>query len=466
MSYSNNNSILLNYTVTDIVGVDSCWYKVVNSSGYLIIGNTTIISCTNTTFALPGGDIDYNLTLYSNDSLNNVNSNYVEFSVRTVIPAINLDAPTNHQNISNGTNLYFNYTTIDDDGLDTCQLWGNWTGAWHKNYTWVGPTSGTQNYTTVNISEGRFRWNVWCNDTLNNAGFSVNNFTLNIDETNPNMTITTANNTQVTDTLSITIEYNVSDTYLKECYFSLRTPGGLIHNYAENTSLNCASTSRSISTLWYGTFVVQFWGEDYTGNLDDANLTFEAYYSGAGPGGGNGEPIEEEEEEEEIEKSFCGDGICQAEGNDYGIKEDWYNCQIDCQPFDFDALIYSFTKYCFDDDVSTVCFWSQMLFATVPGMGEEIVKDKTVYKDGQVCIGEICERLSGKTLFSNCVDADPTTPCFWKSNAAFFILFLGGSTAFALTFVRVRVLGRREKVNPYKYLQLKVKGRKKKWRRR
>ena len=464
VSYLNNESIPLNYTVTDpLVGIDSCWYDVYNSTGDEVIANTTIANCINTTFALPGGDIDYNLTLYSNDSLNNVNSSIVEFGVRTLHPAINLDAPTNYQNLSNGNNTYFNFTATDVDGLDTCQLWGNWTGTWHKNYTWVGPTSGAQNYTTQNISEGRFKWGVWCNDTLDTGGWSIYNFTFTVDETIPNVTITTANNTQVTDTLSITIDYNISDINIDSCYFTLRTTGGLVHNYPENTSLNCASTSRSISTLWYGTFVVQFWGEDYAGNLDDANLTFITYFSGGGPGGGNGEPIVEEEEEE-VPRSFCGDGICQTP-NDYDVMEDFWNCPIDCPGFDFDALIYSFTKYCFDGDPSTICFFTDQLFATVPGMGEEIVKDKTVYKDGQVCIGEICERLSGKTLFSNCVDADPTTPCFWKSNFAFFVLFLGGSTAFALTFVRVRVSGRREKVNPYRYLQLKVKGRKKrKWR--
>ncbi|KKN35396.1 hypothetical protein LCGC14_0784230, partial [marine sediment metagenome] len=643
--YSNNDTIPLNYTVTDLlVGVDSCWYKVENSTKDLVIDNTTIASCANTTFALVGGDVDYNVTLYSNDSLNNVNSGIVEFGIRTVVPAIVLDAPSDNEWFDSGTSIYFNYTTTDADGLDTCQLWANSTGTWHKNYTWVGPTSGVQNFTTVTIPEVISIWAIWCNDTLNNNGFSVNNFTLNIDETNPQITlvyptntsynavqtelnytysdlyvdscwystnggstnitrascsnvtglnsgqgsstwlvgvndsannknystvqffvdsvnplisyesetsadysnlsqsniyvnvtwteinlanitfslynatatvnstiftiatydinwtglndndnytyevnitdtlnnknytllrhitldtanpvvnITTANNTVVVNTLSITIDYNISDAHLKECYFTLRTPAGLVHNYPENTSLTCLATSRSISSLFYATFVVQFWGEDFAGNLDDANLTFIAKSSSAG-GGGGGEPIAEEEEQIEIPpKSFCGDNLCQLEGNEYGIKENWYNCQQDCKPFDFDALIWSFTKYCFDRDPSTVCFFTQQLFATVPGIGEEVAENITVYEDGQICFEGICERLSGKTLITNCFKEGP---CFWKSNVAFMVLFLGGAGLLGFSFVKIRAPGKKVKVNPYQYVAIRYKRRK--WRRR
>ena len=632
----------LNYTVIDAgSGVDSCWYKVTNSSTVLI-DNITMVDCTNTTFALPGGDFNYNLTLYSNDTINNLGSSVVIFGIRTIVPSTILDTPINHQNLSSGTNVYFNFTSADDDGVDTCQLWHNNTGTWHKNYTWVGPTSGVMNFTILDLSENTFIWNVWCNDTVNNYDFSLSNFTLTIDETNPQITlvyptntsytsiqielnfsysdtnvascwysidggatnithtscanltglnsgqgsstwlvgindsagnknsssvvffvdsiypkisyepetpedyanlsqsniyvnvtwteinlanitfslynstgtinsttfttatydinwtnlsdsnnytyevnitdtlnnknytsikhitldtinpivnITTANDTTVRETQAITIEYNISDTYLKSCYFSLRTTGGALHNYVENASLSCTSTSRSISTLVFGTFILQMWGEDYAGNLDYENLTFTTYFGGSGSSGGGGASVTfEEEEEPEVEKTFCGDGTCQ-EINDYGIRENFWNCNQDCPGFNLDETVWSFSKYCFDGDNSTICFF-QTLFTTVPGV--EVEANMTVYKDGQICVGEVCERISGKTLFTNCLDGDLLSPCFFNANLGFLVLFSFGALMLGLSFIKVKVPSTKQRVNPYQYVAISTK----KWRKR
>jgi hypothetical protein len=244
-TYSTNESLSLNYTVIDAgVGVDSCWFKVINSTSDLIIDNTTITNCLNITFNISQGTGTYNLTLYSNDTVSNLNSSTVEFGISVDNPAVVLDAPSDNSYLDNGTNIYFNFTATDSDGLSTCQFWGNWTGIWHKNYTWINPINATMNWTTQNRTEGTSIWNIWCNDSADNGGWAFNNFTLTVDETNPNVTITTANGTTVSDTLSITINYNISDINIDSCYFTLRTSGGLLHNYPENTSLSCSSNFR------------------------------------------------------------------------------------------------------------------------------------------------------------------------------------------------------------------------------
>ncbi len=621
----------LNFSSSDI-NVGSCWYS--TDGG---ITNTTHTTCANLT-GLNSGQGSSTWLVGINDTAGNENYSTITFYVDSIKPSISLDSPINHQNLSSGTNVYVNFTSTDATGLDTCQLWHNNTGTWHKNHTWVGPSSGVMNFTTLDLSENTFIWNVWCNDTVNNYDWSLSNFTLTIDETNPlislvyptntsyntiqtelnftysdthvgacwystdggatntthtscdNLTglnsgqgsstwlvgindsagnenyssvvffvdsiyplisyepetpadyanlsqsniyvnvtwtetnlanitfslynstgtlnsttfttatyeinwtnlsdsnnytyevnitdtlnnknytlirnitldttnpivnITTANNTQV-EFLAITIDYNISDTYLKQCYFTLRTSEGVIHNYAENTSLSCSSTSRSISTLFYGTFVLQMWGEDYTGNLNHSNLTFITHHGGAGGGGGGGgTPITIEEEINITEKTFCGDGICQAEGNDLGIKEDWFNCNQDCEPFDFDAFIWSFSKYCFDNDTSTVCAFTQ-LFAVTPGMEREA--NITTFEDGKVCYLGVCEKLSMKTLVENCVDGDQLSPCFFNANIGFLVVFLGGATALVISFIKVRAPGKSQrKVNPYSYIVLRTK---------
>jgi len=450
--------------ITGVNDLTNITLRIWNSTGDIYYNATnTTIGLSNESIQVVAFTYDDTLTwnclAYNNISESSwADSNYTVYSSITH-PAINLDAPSDHTNSSNGNDTYFNYTTTDTDGLDTCQLWGNWTGTWHKNYSWVGPTSGTQNYTTVNISEGGpYRWNVWCNDTLGNGDFSSNNYTFTIDETNPNVTFTTANDTSVTGTLSITIDYNVSDTYLKQCSFTLRDSNGTVHNYPENTSLTCSATSKSISTLSFGTFVIQMWGEDYSGNLGDANLTFTLIGEGAGGSGGVG--VIPEEPEPEVIRTFCGDGVCQPEGNDYGIKEDWYNCQIDCQPFDFDALVLSFTKYCWDKDPSTICFW---------GIGNIRVEEEMVVCGDGICqpsehpwnCEEDCGRFNMDILYTGCVDDDEFTPCFFSTNLAFMALFAMGAITLAISFLRLRVPWKKEKVSPYKYIAIKLKGRRK-----
>ncbi len=147
--------------------------------------------------------------------------------------------------------------------------------------------------------------------------------------------------------------------------------------------------------------------------------------------------------------------------------EDFWNCPSDCEGFDFDALIYSFTKYCWDNDASTICFWTQMIFSAVP-IGENVTIIEAVCGDS-LCEAnenfmnckEDCGGFNIDTLVSNCFDGDDSTPCFWKTNLAFVGLFGLGAMMLGLSFVRIRAPGKTKKVSPYKYVVLKYKGRKK-----
>jgi len=111
-NYRDNNTMKLNYSVVDTTtSVDECWYNVINSTGDIIISNTTLAGCDNSTFGVPGGDINYNLTLYSNDTLGHEGSVIVEFGIRTDVPAISLDTPLNNEWFTTTNNNYFNFTS-------------------------------------------------------------------------------------------------------------------------------------------------------------------------------------------------------------------------------------------------------------------------------------------------------------------------------------------------------------------
>ncbi|MBM3199890.1 hypothetical protein FJZ53_03045 [Candidatus Woesearchaeota archaeon] len=131
---------------------------------------------------------------YANTSLNNwAGQVYVlDFSEGagsdSLAPVVTLDSPGDLNSITSATS--FKYTATDSSGLDTCELWGNWTGVWHLNETFVSPTSGSQNESsTLTFEAGNYLWNVWCNDTVGNSGFSAANYTLIVDPNTPTVVL-------------------------------------------------------------------------------------------------------------------------------------------------------------------------------------------------------------------------------------------------------------------------------------
>ena len=164
-------------------------------------------------------------------------------------------------------------------------------------------------------------------------------------------------------------------------------------------------------------------------------------------------------------KTFCGDGVCQREGNDFGMKEDWANCAQDCPAFDFDALIFALTSNCFDRDPSTYCFWGD-LFRII---GETFA----IFGDGGVDCGDgICQpnenfinckgdcgNFDLSTLYNNCFDDDEKTPCFWAQNLSYYMLLLGFIILLVLSMIKIKFKGKEKKVSIIGYIGGKFKRR-------
>ena len=294
-NYANNNSIELNFSITDnILGVDSCWYKVdLISPSLNAISNTTISNCENTTFALPGGDEDYKLTLYANDTIGNENSSTVTFGIRTENPSITLDKPTNNEFINNNLNVDFNFTASDNDGVDTCSLWGNWTGTWHLNESF-NATSGVQVNTKKNITDGTYLYNSFCNDTLNNGGWALNNFTFTIDTIFPNITLNSISTTGGSQTIGfISTE---QDLNLESCFYSIFNSSGDIDGVNENVTYTCGEgLPHSATATSFGSFNLTIYATDLANNQNSTTSEFTVTQlptgtiTGGGGGGGTTE---------------------------------------------------------------------------------------------------------------------------------------------------------------------------------
>lgn len=448
INYGDNNTIELNFTITDnLVGVDSCWYKVINSTNDLQIDNTTT-NCLNTTFSLPGGDIDYTLTLYSNDTLNNINSASVTFGIRTISPVVVL-YPVDGTYSNRLTDHYFNFTVeTNADSISSCQLWGNWTGTWHLNQTILTPSESINtNFSIINLTEGIFLWNVNCSDNFGTDGWALNNITFTTDITFPlvsNISVTTIAGFQ-----TISFNHNATDTNLNTCKYSIFNSNGTIDGLNNNVSLTCNSVGTSAVVSAYGTYNLTIYAIDLAGNEQSDTLAFitSAVAGGTTGGGGGGavekvqvialvKPIDSETqftdlqraiiykeineikrlvfgtfavalsnedlvdlkerlqnkgitmsdeevilwveqfEQGKIDKVFldkkyydnfglvlatgtyCGDGICQGDGNDLGMQEGPFNCNQDCPGADVDSA----TLNCLDNDPTTKCIWEDVTY--------------------------------------------------------------------------------------------------------
>ena len=209
------------------------------------------------------GEGDFTLFYFANNSQGNSNLASVNFSVALTPPSINLDTPNL---LVNYTEIYLNFTALDSDGLDTCELYADFSGSFIKNYTW-NPTNNTMNWTIVNLIEGSYVWGVWCNDTLNNAIFSENN-TLEIDLTEPTIDFEV-----ITTTNSQTISFfpEIEDN-LDICWYSIFLDGQ-IDEQNLNVTFDC-NTYRSARVSGFDTYELYIYANDTLGRTTTSSKSF------------------------------------------------------------------------------------------------------------------------------------------------------------------------------------------------
>lgn len=290
-----NESIDLNYSVNGY-NLDTCWYYVLNSTGSKVLGDNQI-SCsgTHTTFNISQGEGSYQLFLYANDTNNITNYTNVNFYISINSPAINLITPNDNAWINNKTGVFFNFTaTHPINGLSQCILYTNYSGSWLANQTWDSPSNNVMQSVKLNFDtvKKNILWNVWCNDTLNNGGYSINNRTFNIDETPPQGNITnivTISGSQAVTFYSTSIDDNAGYT----CKFSVYNLAGGVEGINNNISFTC-NQSFAFSVSGFATYVLELVTTDLAGNQNFTNKSFITYTTTpppSGGGGGGGEPV-------------------------------------------------------------------------------------------------------------------------------------------------------------------------------
>ena len=88
-TYTSATGVPLTGNSSDNIELDSCWYNITNDAGVLEKANTDLTNCINisTSFSIGGGNDDYILYLYVNDTTGNINSSAHTFTIN-VAPVI------------------------------------------------------------------------------------------------------------------------------------------------------------------------------------------------------------------------------------------------------------------------------------------------------------------------------------------------------------------------------------------
>lgn len=205
----------------------------------------------------------YSYKVYANDSANNWNSS-VEMivTVDTGSPIVILSLPE-HDSFDSDGSVTFVYNA-SDTGLDSCSLWGNWSGGWHLNDTNSSPNNGMYSSFAKTLDDGYYVWNVVCNDTASNEGYSPSNLTINVDTTEPVVTIVQPQN--ITYNSSPVLNFSYTENNPDSCWYNLNGTG--------NVTLASCDTNGTVMTSGEGSNNVILYMNDSAGNLNSSSMVY------------------------------------------------------------------------------------------------------------------------------------------------------------------------------------------------
>lgn len=280
MTYGYNESIALNFIVSDGDGnLDSCWYNINNQT------NNSLVGCINTTFDV-SGDGTYTLNIYANDTEGESANDITSFDIQIGAPTITLNYPIDIY--LNSNNVTFNYSASDID-LDSCELWGDFTGTFKLNQTDTSPNNGSEDTFTLNLGDGAYIWNILCNDTQNNQAINGNK-TFYVDTLNPIINLVEPVGTKNSKT-NIPLTFSINETNIDSCWYNISYDSGggtwVIYPGKESVILsNCSSTTFDVVDDYsYWLFLT---ANDSSGNINLENITFTVDTNGGSSGGGGG----------------------------------------------------------------------------------------------------------------------------------------------------------------------------------
>jgi hypothetical protein len=253
----NYHNQTLNFSVYDVgSGLSTCWKRINNGQNVTIPCNQNSTVNSSTEGTVEGDNTIY---MWANDSVGNVASASVYYNIDTTLPSIDLITPEN-DSFLNYSDVNFSFVAVDAIGIDTCQLWGNWSGGWHLNQTFTSVLNETLQSTVNVIPDGEYIWSVWCNDSYGNPNWHPDNHTFIVDTIVPSVSIISPENISYNNETQL-INISADEINLDSIWFFNETG-----NETYNESV--------LRTFTEGSHTIYAYANDSAGNVNQTSVTF------------------------------------------------------------------------------------------------------------------------------------------------------------------------------------------------
>jgi len=154
-TFTTNTGLNVNYTASD-TNLDSCWYS--NDSMSL---NTTQAGCINIT-TITWSEGQHNVTIWVNDSANNVNSSSVTFTIDTLFSNISFEDSSDSGTV-NVDNIFMNVSSTDANSISVFIDDGSLVSWWRMDDVnssgdptdYFGINNGSANGDAVQVVDGK-----------------------------------------------------------------------------------------------------------------------------------------------------------------------------------------------------------------------------------------------------------------------------------------------------------------------
>lgn len=190
-------------------------------------------------------------------------------------PNVTLNNPKDTHN-SSMDSVEFNCSAQDPDGnLENLSLYGNWSGGWHVNETKSISGSYTSQTFTKYLEEGIYQWNCKATDDLSVSSFNEKNYTLTIDKNSPKINNISVNSSYTCGNETIRVSCNVTDNFGINKTIIQSSINGKFENYTTQKSGDIYYSDIEVNRT--GTWTFKCISEDFAGNTNSSNMSFEAH---------------------------------------------------------------------------------------------------------------------------------------------------------------------------------------------
>ena len=253
-TYTTQTNIPLNFT-TDETN-HTIWYRLDSGNEINIIGNTT--------FNVSSDGFHY-ITLYVNDSYNNINQSTRYFSVDSTPPIITIISPNSIAVSNYSTKMIWFNISLSETGnvsLYSIDASGNLS---------MTRLNNTYFYNQSNVTEGGHNVTFYVNDTNGLTNSSSVNFTISI---NPSISNQAMDKSLVLLNESVNISASVSEDTLAFALVNITWPDG---NYTSKNMTNSSSLYYYLfnDTNQTGIYYILVYVNDTLSNQANASLSFE-----------------------------------------------------------------------------------------------------------------------------------------------------------------------------------------------